>query len=101
MGEQGDPVSQMPLNFVQAEDSREGQTQWKASQLRQAVLRAGRGSHPWPLMRFCSVFQALADLVHAHMQSNQLCSKQLTLGCPLCVNPICRETKAFFTNQQL
>ncbi|XP_042531143.1 ferrochelatase, mitochondrial isoform X3 [Dipodomys spectabilis] len=45
--------------------------------------------------------KALADLVYSHMQSNKLCSKQLTLSCPLCVNPVCRETKSFFTGQQL
>nr|XP_008259619.2 ferrochelatase, mitochondrial isoform X3 [Oryctolagus cuniculus] len=45
--------------------------------------------------------KALADLVHAHIQSDELCSKQWTLGCPLCVNPVCRETKSFFTNQRL
>lgn len=45
--------------------------------------------------------KALADLVHSHMQSKELCSTQLTLSCPLCVNPVCRETKSFFTNQQL
>ncbi|XP_059563497.1 ferrochelatase, mitochondrial [Myotis daubentonii] len=45
--------------------------------------------------------EALADLVHSHIQSNELCSKQLVLSCPLCVNPVCRETKSFFTNQQL
>uniref|UniRef100_A0A671G3F5 Ferrochelatase, mitochondrial n=1 Tax=Rhinolophus ferrumequinum TaxID=59479 RepID=A0A671G3F5_RHIFE len=45
--------------------------------------------------------KALADLVRSHIQSNELCSKQLTLSCPLCVNPVCRETKSFFTNQQL
>jgi hypothetical protein len=57
----------------------------------------------WLLMALCSlcVLQALADLVHSHIQSNKLCSKQLTLSCPLCVNPVCRETKSFFTSQQL
>lgn len=57
-----------------------------------------------PLRNLCflpSALQALADLVHSHIQSNELCSKQLTLSCPLCVNPVCRETKSFFTNQQL
>ncbi|XP_057555874.1 ferrochelatase, mitochondrial isoform X2 [Hippopotamus amphibius kiboko] len=44
--------------------------------------------------------KALADLVHSHIQSNERCSTQLTLSCPLCVNPICRETKSFFTSQQ-
>lgn len=47
------------------------------------------------------ISQALADLVLSHIQSNELCSKQLTLSCPLCVNPVCRETKSFFTSQQL
>jgi len=45
--------------------------------------------------------KALADLVLSHLQSNELCSKQLTLSCPLCVNPVCRETKSFFISQQL
>ncbi|XP_014636941.1 PREDICTED: ferrochelatase, mitochondrial isoform X3 [Ceratotherium simum simum] len=45
--------------------------------------------------------KALADLVHSHIQSNELCSKQLTLSCPLCINPVCRQTKSFFTSQQL
>lgn len=44
--------------------------------------------------------QALADLVCSHLQSNEVCSRQLTLCCPLCVNPVCRETKAFFSSQQ-
>ncbi|NXN17751.1 HEMH protein, partial [Indicator maculatus] len=44
--------------------------------------------------------KALADLVCSHLQSNEVCSRQLTLCCPLCVNPVCRETKAFFTDQQ-
>nr|AAA80530.1 ferrochelatase [Mus musculus] len=45
--------------------------------------------------------KALADLVHSHIQSNKLCSTQLSLNCPLCVNPVCRKTKSFFTSQQL
>ncbi|CAO2594282.1 Ferrochelatase, mitochondrial [Lemmus lemmus] len=45
--------------------------------------------------------KALADLVYSHIQSNKLCSTQLTLSCPLCVNPVCRETKSFFSSQQL
>uniref|UniRef100_A0A8C5LUH8 Ferrochelatase n=1 Tax=Leptobrachium leishanense TaxID=445787 RepID=A0A8C5LUH8_9ANUR len=44
--------------------------------------------------------EALADLVLTHMKSNEICSKQLTLRCPMCVNPVCGETKSFFTNQQ-
>ncbi|KAB0365378.1 hypothetical protein FD754_009534 [Muntiacus muntjak] len=45
--------------------------------------------------------KALADLVHTHLQSKERCSTQLTLSCPLCVNPTCRETKSFFSSQQL
>ncbi|XP_061733103.1 ferrochelatase, mitochondrial [Nerophis ophidion] len=45
--------------------------------------------------------KALADLVQAHLRSNQTCSRQLTLRCPLCTNPTCGETKAFFANQKL
>ncbi|KAM4709017.1 ferrochelatase, mitochondrial isoform 2-T2 [Discoglossus pictus] len=45
--------------------------------------------------------KALADLVLSHIKSNEICSKQLTLRCPLCVNPVCGEAKAFFSNQQL
>ncbi|XP_063997839.1 ferrochelatase, mitochondrial isoform X4 [Pogoniulus pusillus] len=45
--------------------------------------------------------KALADLVCSHLQSNEVCSRQLPLCCPLCANPVCRETKAFFTGQQL
>ncbi|NWW90900.1 HEMH protein, partial [Rhynochetos jubatus] len=46
-------------------------------------------------------FKALADLVCSHIQANEICSQQLTLCCPLCVNPICKETKVFFAKQQL
>ncbi|XP_059213908.1 ferrochelatase, mitochondrial [Centropristis striata] len=45
--------------------------------------------------------KALADLVQSHLKSNKPCSRQLTLRCPLCTNPICGETKAFFANQTL
>uniref|UniRef100_A0A4W6CXW4 Ferrochelatase n=1 Tax=Lates calcarifer TaxID=8187 RepID=A0A4W6CXW4_LATCA len=45
--------------------------------------------------------KALADLVQSHMKSNEPCSRQLTLRCPLCTNPTCGETKAFFANQKL
>uniref|UniRef100_A0A8C0VBX8 Ferrochelatase n=1 Tax=Cyanistes caeruleus TaxID=156563 RepID=A0A8C0VBX8_CYACU len=45
--------------------------------------------------------KALADLVCSHLQSNEVCSRQLTLCCPLCVNPVCRESKAFFSSQPL
>ncbi|XP_038827229.1 ferrochelatase, mitochondrial isoform X3 [Salvelinus namaycush] len=45
-------------------------------------------------------FQALADLVQTHLKSNESCSRQLTLRCPLCTNPTCGKTKAFFANQK-
>ncbi|XP_040054467.1 ferrochelatase, mitochondrial [Gasterosteus aculeatus] len=45
--------------------------------------------------------KALADLVQSHLKSNQPCSRQLTLRCPLCTNPTCAETKAFFSSQTL
>ncbi|GCC30505.1 hypothetical protein chiPu_0008956 [Chiloscyllium punctatum] len=45
--------------------------------------------------------KALADLVDAHLKSAETSSKQLSLRCPLCVNPICGETKAFFAKQNL
>ncbi|XP_051536942.1 ferrochelatase, mitochondrial isoform X1 [Myxocyprinus asiaticus] len=46
-------------------------------------------------------FRALADLVQSHLKSNEPCSRQLTLRCPLCVNPTCGQTKAFFSSQKL
>uniref|UniRef100_A0A673IRG1 Ferrochelatase, mitochondrial n=1 Tax=Sinocyclocheilus rhinocerous TaxID=307959 RepID=A0A673IRG1_9TELE len=45
-------------------------------------------------------FRALADLVQSHLKSNEPCSRQLTLRCPLCVNPTCAQTKAFFSSQK-
>ncbi|XP_046870766.1 ferrochelatase, mitochondrial isoform X2 [Hypomesus transpacificus] len=44
--------------------------------------------------------EALADLVRSHLKSDEPCSRQLTLRCPLCVNPTCGETKAFFASQK-
>ncbi|NP_001081718.1 ferrochelatase, mitochondrial [Xenopus laevis] len=44
--------------------------------------------------------KALADLVLSHMKSSEICSKQLSLRCPMCVNPVCGEAKSFFTKQQ-
>ncbi|KAJ8402119.1 hypothetical protein AAFF_G00373540 [Aldrovandia affinis] len=46
-------------------------------------------------------FKALADLVRSHLKSNEPCSRQLTLRCPLCVNPTCSHAKAFFSDQKL
>ncbi|KAI5091516.1 ferrochelatase, mitochondrial isoform X1, partial [Silurus meridionalis] len=44
-------------------------------------------------------FKALADLVHTHLKSNESCSRQLNLRCPLCMNPTCGKAKAFFASQ--
>ncbi|NXU58651.1 HEMH protein, partial [Turnix velox] len=45
--------------------------------------------------------KALAELVSSHLKSEEICSPQLTLCCPLCVNPTCKETKDFFSNQKV
>ncbi|KAM8961476.1 ferrochelatase, mitochondrial [Pelodytes ibericus] len=45
--------------------------------------------------------KALADLVISHIKSKEICSKQLNLRCPMCVNPVCGEAKSFFASQQL
>jgi len=42
--------------------------------------------------------QGLADLVKAHLQAGEPCSKQLSLRCPMCVNATCGKTKQFFRN---
>ncbi|KAK7475732.1 hypothetical protein BaRGS_00033004 [Batillaria attramentaria] len=44
--------------------------------------------------------EALADIVKAHLQSGRVCSKQLGLRCPMCVNKTCGEAKEFFSSQQ-
>ncbi|CAL8384567.1 ferrochelatase, mitochondrial [Gadus morhua] len=44
--------------------------------------------------------KALAQLVQSHLISDQPCSRQLTLRCPLCINPTCGEAKAFFSAQK-
>ncbi|KAF7641887.1 hypothetical protein LDENG_00269270 [Lucifuga dentata] len=45
--------------------------------------------------------KALADLVLSHLRSNEPCSRQLTLTCPMCTNATCGQTKAFFSSQKL
>ncbi|XP_064388468.1 ferrochelatase, mitochondrial-like [Halichondria panicea] len=45
--------------------------------------------------------KTLADVVYDHLQSNQPCSRQLPLRCPLCVNPVCGKMRDFFTSQKL
>ena len=44
--------------------------------------------------------QALADIAHSHMQSRQVCSRQMLLRCPGCTNQRCLESKKFFAGQQ-
>lgn len=45
-------------------------------------------------------FKALAALVQSHLQSDESCSRQLTLRCPMCTNPTCGETREFFSSQK-
>ncbi|XP_050397088.1 ferrochelatase, mitochondrial [Patella vulgata] len=44
--------------------------------------------------------EALADIVKTHLHSNNVCSRQLLLRCPMCTNPTCGQTKEFFSSQQ-
>lgn len=44
--------------------------------------------------------QALADIAKAHLESGQVCSKQMGLRCPGCVSERCAESKRFFASQQ-
>ncbi|XP_033929545.1 ferrochelatase, mitochondrial-like isoform X1 [Melopsittacus undulatus] len=43
--------------------------------------------------------QALAQLVRSHLECRESHSRQFPLCCPMCVNPICKETRAFFRSQ--
>ncbi|XP_028397660.1 ferrochelatase, mitochondrial-like [Dendronephthya gigantea] len=45
--------------------------------------------------------KAMADIVKAHLESNDVCSTQLPLRCPMCVNITCKEAKEFFRNQKI
>lgn len=45
--------------------------------------------------------KAMAHLVKDHLATNQPCSRQLPLRCPMCVNAVCGQTKAFFAQQRL
>lgn len=48
-----------------------------------------------------SIFiKALADVVKSHIESNQACTSQLPLCCPMCVNKTCHKTKSFFKGYQ-
>lgn len=37
--------------------------------------------------------EALADIVYTHLKSNTVSSRQLSLRCPLCVNPVCAKMR--------
>lgn len=45
--------------------------------------------------------KALADIAYTHLQGNRPCSNQLSLRCPMCVNPVCGKMRQFFTSQKL
>ncbi|CAB4016310.1 Ferrochelatase, mitochondrial [Paramuricea clavata] len=45
--------------------------------------------------------KAMADIVKSHLESKAVCSTQLPLRCPMCVNITCNETKEFFRNQKI
>lgn len=43
--------------------------------------------------------KALADIAHTHINSGQICSKQMLLRCPGCKSERCLESKKFFAGQ--
>ncbi|XP_071484548.1 ferrochelatase, mitochondrial-like [Diadema antillarum] len=45
--------------------------------------------------------EAMAHLVNDHLKSGQVCSRQLPLRCPMCVNTVCGKTKEFFASQKI
>lgn len=47
----------------------------------------------------CSIYlymQALADIVHTHLKAGKRSGRQLSLRCPLCVNPVCGKMRDYF-----
>lgn len=44
--------------------------------------------------------KALADVALSHMQSGEVCSRQMLLRCPGCTSQKCLESKKFFAGQQ-
>uniref|UniRef100_T1IVS6 Ferrochelatase n=1 Tax=Strigamia maritima TaxID=126957 RepID=T1IVS6_STRMM len=42
--------------------------------------------------------QTLAEIVKNHLVSGEVCSKQLLLRCPMCINPVCSKTRQWFSN---
>ena len=47
-----------------------------------------------------SILKGLANIVKEHLDSNKAHTKQLPLRCPMCTNPTCGETKAWFSERQ-
>ncbi|RNA39910.1 mitochondrial [Brachionus plicatilis] len=45
--------------------------------------------------------RALADIVKSHLISDEMCSKQLTLRCPKCINDVCGPMRVFFKTNKL
>ena len=43
--------------------------------------------------------QALADIAKVHLESGEVCSKQMGLRCPGCKSERCAESKKFFAGQ--
>lgn len=44
--------------------------------------------------------QALADIAKAHLDSGEICSKQMGLRCPGCTSEKCAESKKFFAGPE-
>ncbi|KAL8603902.1 hypothetical protein ACOMHN_005122 [Nucella lapillus] len=44
--------------------------------------------------------EALANIVKTHLDTGKVCSRQLALRCPMCVNATCGMAKEFFAAQQ-
>ena len=45
--------------------------------------------------------KALADIVKTHIDSNTLCTNQLPLRCPMCINTTCAPMKYFFKTNKI
>lgn len=45
--------------------------------------------------------ETLADVVYSHICRREISSRQLSLRCPMCVNPVCGKMREFFANQKL
>lgn len=45
--------------------------------------------------------QTMVSLVKEHLDSEDLCSRQMMLRCPGCTNVVCQQSKEYFGNQQV